>query len=76
MVIQTGKGEPDRIVGIDRDFGTRGASEGLFAKSRPVHVVPPKRAGLHNIECAIQVCNRVRLLRVVGGGSGRPNSYR
>lgn len=70
MVIQTSKGEPDRIVGIDRDFGTRGASERLFAKSRPVYVVSPKRTGLHFIECAIQVRNRVRLRRVVGGGLG------
>jgi hypothetical protein len=71
MVIQTGKGEPDRAVGINRDFGTRGASERLLAKSRPVYVVPPKRTGLHFIECAIQVCNRVRPRRVVGGGLGR-----
>jgi hypothetical protein len=59
MVLQTGEGEPDRIVGIDRDFGACGASERLFAKARPIYVIPPKRTGLHFIECAIQICNRV-----------------
>ena len=59
MVIEAGEGEPDRIVGIDRDFGTRGASERLFAKVRPVYLIPPKRAGLHYIERTIQVCYRV-----------------
>ena len=58
MIVQTGKGKPDGIVGIDRDFCAHGASQRLFAKSRPVYVVPPKRTGLHFIECAIQVCCR------------------
>jgi hypothetical protein len=71
MVLQTGQREPDRIVGIHRDFGARGATQRLFAKSRPVDVVPPKRTGLHFIERAIQVCNRIRLRQVVSGGLGR-----
>ena len=59
MVIQTGEGESDCIVGIDCDLGTCGASERLFAEVRPVYVVTPKRTGLHCIERQIQVCNRV-----------------
>ena len=59
MVVETGESEPDRIVSIDRDFGTRGASERLFAEVRPVYVVTPKGTGLHGIERAIQVANRV-----------------
>jgi hypothetical protein len=70
MVIETGEGEPDRIVGIDRDFGMRGARQRLFAKARPVYAIPPKRTGLHFIERAIQVCDRVRLRWVVVGGLG------
>ena len=41
MVIETDESEPDRIVGIDGDFGTRGARERLFAEVRPVYVVTP-----------------------------------
>lgn len=59
VVIQAGESEPDRVVSIDSDIGTSGASESLFAKARPVYVVPPKGTGLYCIERAIQVCHQV-----------------
>jgi hypothetical protein len=70
MVTQTFESEPDGIVGIDRNFGTGAASQGLFAKARPVYPVPSKRAGLHLIERTVQVCNRVCFRRVAGRGLG------
>ena len=68
MVIQAGQGVADRIVGIHSDFGSGGASERLFPKVGPVYLLPPERAGLDDIESAIQVCGRVRFRWVIAGG--------
>jgi hypothetical protein len=59
VVLQAGESEPDRIVGIDREFGAGGASERLFAQARPVDLLPSKWARLDRVERAIQVCTRV-----------------